>query len=220
MNAPTLHRGRLAKAPRILSVRPLTREDLGVLRDKRAGAPRVKQLRETHRRLAMLVAAGFTTAQIVETTGYSTTRILQLKGDPSFAQLVAEFRPRAEEIQRQKIDEYYTLLFENGVKAERMIGEHLDRADEEDGDLIPIGRLLAISRDTADRIGYGKHTTQTNKIVDFAKMIEQAQAAKGMGSVIDARSGDAPRALAPAGVSLQPPQELGVAVVSGFRRRL
>jgi len=28
MNAPTLHRGRLAKAPRVLSVRALTREDL------------------------------------------------------------------------------------------------------------------------------------------------------------------------------------------------
>lgn len=220
MNAPTLHRGRLAKAPRILSVRPLTREDLGVLRDKRAGAPRVKQLRETHRRLAMLVAAGFTTAQIVETTGYSTTRILQLKGDPSFTQLVAEFRPRAEEIQRQKIDEYYTLLFQNGIKAERMISEHLDRADEEDGDLIPIGRLLAISRDTADRVGYGKHTTQTNKIVDFAKMIEQAQAAKGMGSVIDARSGDASRALAPAGERPHTLPQADLTVVSGFRRRL
>src|SRR5882724_2865136 len=70
MNAPTLHRGRLAKAPRILSVRALERDDLAVLKEKRPSQGRVRQLRETHRRLAMLVAAGFTTAQIVEVTGY------------------------------------------------------------------------------------------------------------------------------------------------------
>jgi len=171
----------------------------------------------------MLVAAGFTNMQIVEATGYSTTRIFQLKGDPSFKQLVAEFRPRAEEIQQQKIDEYYTLLFENGVKAERMIGEHLDRVDEEDGDLIPISRLLAISRDTADRVGYGKHATQTNKIVDFAKMIEQAQAAKGMGSVIDARSGDYSQrthALTPAGERPHTSPQVEQTAVTGLRRRL
>lgn len=219
MNAPTLHRGRLAKAPRILSVRPLTRDDLGVLREPRAPQGRVKQLRETHRRLAMLVAAGFTTAQIVEVTGYSTTRILQLKGDPSFNQLVAEFRPRAEEIQRQKIDEYYTLLFENGMKAERMIGEHLDRADDEDGDLIPISRLLSISRDTADRVGYGKHTSQTTKVVDFAKMIEQAQAARGSGPVIDARSSDG-RRVAPAEVLSSGLESSQAELTAAIRRRL
>lgn len=217
MNAPTLHRGRLAKAPRILSVRPLTRDDLSVLSEKRVPV-RVKQLRETHRRLAMLIAAGFTNSQIIEITGYSNTRILQLKADPSFQQLIAEFRPKAEEIQRQKIDEYYSMLFENGLKAERMIGETLDRAEEDD-ELIPLPRLLAISRDTADRVGYGKHTTQTNKIVDFAKMIEQAQTARGNGPVIDARSSDGLR-IAPAEVSspgIAPQAE--PTAVTGLRRR-
>lgn len=221
MNAPTLHRGRLAKAPRILSVRPLTREDLGVLREKRAPTGRVKQLRETHRRLAMLIAAGFTTAQVVETTGYSTTRILQLKGDPAFMQLVAEFRPHAEEIQKRKVEEFYSLLFENGLKAERMIGETLDRAEEDD-ELIPINRLLAISRDSADRVGHGKHTSQTTKVVDFAKMIEVAQAARGNGPVIDARANTSPRAVRtsmPVELSRSSPQA-DLAASPGIRRRL
>lgn len=195
MNAPMLHRGKLAKVPKVLSVRPLVREDLGVLNEERP-MPRPQKLRETHRRLAMMVARGFEVSEIVAITGYSTTRIIQLKAAPAFQELVAQFRPEADRQELDIIDEYRALRYENAMKAERMIGEHLDRAEDED-ELIPIKSLLPISHDFADRFGYGKKSLHGHVNVDFAAEMEAMQARSGRSSVIDAKVVSPSPALAP-----------------------
>lgn len=184
---PELHRGRLAKHPRVLSVRPLTRDDLLVLKEQRVGPPKVKQYRETHHRVARLVASGLRNQDISRMTGYSPNRIHQYRADPAFQQLVAEYKGKVDEAFVESLDEFYETSTSNMLRAERMIEEHLDRAEDE-GDLLPVKTLLQVTADRADRFGYGKHATQTTEVRDFAKMMEQLAAKSGRSNVIDANS--------------------------------
>jgi len=56
-----------------------------------------------------------------------------------------------------------------------MVADRLaDQEEDPDAKPIPLRDLMAISRDAADRFGYGKHTTQTNVNVDFAAQLERA----------------------------------------------
>ena len=66
------------------------------------------------------------------------------------------------------------LAVSNMVKSERMIAEHLDKADEE-GELLPLSQLDTISQGRMDRFGYGKKQTNLNVNVDFAAQLEKAR---------------------------------------------
>jgi hypothetical protein len=186
-----------------------------VLREKRVGAPRIQQFRETHHRVARLVAAGLRDAEISRMTGYSPNRIGQFKQDPAFLQLVAEYRGKVDEAYVSSQDEFYDTATSNMLRAERMIESHLDKAEDE-SDLIPLKTLITISADRADRFGYGKKSTQTNEIQDFAKMMETLAARSGRSNVIDAPP--------PVKASASPPsdssQEPSFGDGSGFRRRI
>lgn len=180
---PTLHRGKLAKPPRILAVRVLSREDLGVLKEKGNRAPaRIKQFRDTHHRLARLVAAGYRNEEIMRQTGYSATRLCALKEDPAFRELVANFRDK---IDTAFIDEFAETSMSNMVRAERQIEHHLDAADET-GELLPLKTLMGLTSDRADRFGYGKKTLNTNVNIDFARNLERMAARQGKATTIDA----------------------------------
>lgn len=216
---PELHRGRLAKHPRVLSVRPLTRDDLLVLKEKRVGPPRIKQYRDTHHRVARLVAAGLRDIDVARMSGYSPTRIGGFKQDPAFQQLVAEYRGKVDEAYVESQDEFYNTSVSNMLRAERMLEEHLDRA-EDDGDLIPLKSLLQVTADRADRFGYGKHATQTTEVRDFAKMMEQLAAKSGRSNVIDAPPSRLGHASEPGGESTLPLPVQQFASGIGFRRRM
>lgn len=227
MTGARLHRGKLAKPPRILSVRPLEREDLAVLHEKRPAQGRVRTLRAQHHRLAYMLASGMTIREVSDVTGYSTSRLLQLKDDPSFRQLMAESKPDAQAAARLAVDEFSRLKMENAMLAMEIENEHLnrcvDRMDQDpESELVPLKYLLPITSDFADRFGYGKHTTQTNKVLDFAKMMEQAQVFKGSGPVIDATPRSSAVASEPARVSTapDPSSQATLAVGNGIRRRL
>jgi hypothetical protein len=180
---PTLHRGKLAKPPRILAVRVLTREDLGVLREKgNRATPRIKAFRDTHHRLARLVAAGYRNEEIMRQTGYSYTRLSSLRDDPAFQELVAQFR---EKIDAAFVDEFAETSMSNMVRAERQIEHHLDQADEA-GDLLPLKLLMGLTSDRADRFGYSKKTVNTNINLDFARGLERITAQQGKATTIDA----------------------------------
>lgn len=216
---PELHRGRLAKHPRVLSVRPLTRDDLLVLKEKRVGPPKIKQYRDTHHRVARLVAAGLRDIDVARMSGYSPTRIGGFKQDPAFQQLVAEYRGKVDEAYVESQDEFYNTSVSNMLRAERMLEEHLDRA-EDDGDLIPLKSLLQVTADRADRFGYGKHATQTTEVRDFAKMMEQLAAKSGRSNVIDA---GVSRPLVPVsepGGESTPSLPAQQFATGGFRRRM
>lgn len=165
-----IRKGAIPKPKRILGVRPLTRDDLRLLEEKRETNV-AKRLRDPHHNLARLIAAGNRDAHIL--AGYSYGRMAQLQKDPTFLNLVEHYRGVVNETFKDNRDEYHELLFSNQVKAERQIAEKLEAADEE-GELLPTRDLIAIARDGADRTGYGKKQTNLNVNVDFAAQLERA----------------------------------------------
>ncbi len=182
---PTLHRGKLARTPKVVGVRPLTREDMLRLQEPRPSQNRPKAMRETHHRLARMVAAGFRTEEILHLTGFSQTRLYQLRGDPAFQELVAAYKDKVDEAYVRGIDEFYETSTSNMLRAERMIEEHLDEADES-GEKVSIKTLMALTADRADRFGYSKKVVNRNENVDFAAMMEQIARSSGRSNVIDA----------------------------------
>ena len=176
----TLHRGRIARDPTILSVRALTRDDHMVLRqaadggEARVSHNTIAKLRDPHHRLARLVAAGLRPIEIVARSGYSMQRYMTIKNDPAFIELVATYRAKVDEAFVREADTYYELATANMVMAERMLSEKLEEHDE-NGTLPPVRELIAISRDAADRFGYGKKQTNLNINADFAAMLEAAR---------------------------------------------
>lgn len=167
-----LKRGAVSTDSLLGSIRELSRDDVARLRDQRT-VPVVQRLRDPHHRLARCLAAGLRDEDAGLQSGYSLGSVRVLKRDPTFMNLVAEYRNDVHGAWKESVDSYMELSVSNMVKAERQIAEHLDKADEA-GELVPLHRLIALSADKADRFGYGKRNTQVNVNVDFAARLERA----------------------------------------------
>lgn len=184
----TLHRGKIAREPAITNVRSLTRDDLVMLRPDidRTVVSRIGvalKLRDHHHRLARLVAAGFKNSEIMDRTGVSHSRISTHRKDPAFIELVAKYREKVDAAFEREQDIFYQVATSNMLKAEVMIAEKLETAEEE-GVPLPTRDLIAISRDAADRFGYGKRNMNLNINVDFAAQLEKT-IARSKGKTID-----------------------------------
>lgn len=176
-----IRKGVIPKSREILAIRSLVRDDLEVLREPRAKNT-VAKLRDPHHRVARLIASGLRRGEVVARSGYSYQRVFLLEADPSFQELVAQYRKEVTQAWLDGVDDFYELATSNMLKAERQIAEKLEEADEK-GELLPTRDLIAISRDAADRFGYGKKSTNLNVNVDFAAKLEQA--IKRSGKVIE-----------------------------------
>ena len=168
----TLHRGKFATDLQILGVRQLSRDDLACIREKR-NVPAVQRFRDPHHRLARLLASGLRPAEAATQVGYSLARIYILQADPSFQDLVSAYRKDVHNAYISAEEERHRAATEVNLKALRHLNEHFDKADEE-GELIPIGRALAVFADTSDRVGLTKKSTNVNINVDFAAKLEGA----------------------------------------------
>lgn len=60
-------------------------------------APDLKAIRNTHHRLAQLLAGGMNETQAAKLCNYSTFRVVQLKADPAFAELMAYYKAGVDE---------------------------------------------------------------------------------------------------------------------------
>lgn len=182
-----LHRGKLATNPKILTVRPLTRDDLACLSDKRPTQGVAKAFRHHHHRIARMAAMGLRPHEIQAQAGISSTRWVQLQGDPAFQELVAQNRAKVDIGFVDAATELYTAVAANTINAELLVAERLELALEGEAD-IPLKILLAISRDGADRVGLPKMkiAQNTNVNLDFAAMLEAAAKRSGRSNVIDA----------------------------------
>lgn len=222
MSRPELHRGRLAKHPRILSVRSLTRDDLACLREKRVGPPRVKVLRRAHHRVARLIALGYRDHDIARMTGYAASRIVQLKMDPAVQELVAQYDKKVEAEWLDKVDQIHEEMVEVKLRGLNLIQDRLDAAeDPNDPQPIPLKDLLALTADMADRTGHGKKSIVRNEKVDFAAMMKEIARKSGRSNVIDATPSRV--VSAPREVPILPdhsPAEQPSSDVVGFRRRV
>ena len=171
MNPAIAHRFPSAK-PTVHSVRPLTPADLDALRQPIA-RPTITRIRDSHHRIAWLLAAGWPDVRIAETLGMSTVRIQQLKRDPTFRELLATKRAHVEASHATAIDETLNAMTATVVKAERLIIDQLEEA-EESGTALPLRDLARITADRYDRLGYAKKSVNVNVNIDFASKLEAA----------------------------------------------
>ena len=162
----------LSRALQIFSIRSLTPDDLQYVGVPKVARKTIQKIRNAHHTIARLAAAGLSVNQIAEKVGYTLNRISTLLGDPSMNELIARYRSDVNDSWVASLDSYHDLCFENMVMAERQIADRLE--DSEASDPLPIRDLISISRDAADRLGYGKKTTQTNINIDFAARLEKA----------------------------------------------
>ena len=121
--------------------------------------------------------------QVHERCGYSKSRLSVLYNDPAFLELTAEYRKEVNAKWAAGADEYYGLAVSNMLEAELQLEEQLAKAREANEPL-SVKYLIAISRDAADRFGYGKKSSKDiNLNVDFADRLQKAIARSG--KVID-----------------------------------
>lgn len=163
-------KGRLAKPVLVGPARQLTPGDTPQLREPRS-VPKVKKFREAHHRLAMLMAQGHTLADVIKLTGYSTGRISTLQQDPAFIDLVAQKRALVEQDQLDADQEYRAAIMQARMAAVRHVNQYIEEMDETD-ETMPIRTALAINEFTADRTGFGKHTTSTNLNANWSVTLE------------------------------------------------
>ena len=178
-----MHKGAVAQPIPIGQPTALIAADLERLKQPRYVASTPQRLRDSHHMIARLAATGLRPFQIAEQTGYSTVRVRDLLASPAMEELVALYRKKVDAEFVESTDAYFTLATSNMVAAERHIADAIAEADEA-GELIPIRTALAISRDAADRFGYGKKTQNLNINVDFADKLEKA--IKRSGKTIEA----------------------------------
>src|ERR1035437_711363 len=173
-----MHKGAVAQPIPIGQPLPLIAADLEKLKAPRYVASTPQRLRDSHHMIARLAASGLRGHQIAERVGYSRVRVNDLLSSPAMEELVAQYRLKVDEAFVENTDAYFELATSNMVAAERHIADAIAEADEL-GELIPIRTALAISRDAADRFGYGKKTQNLNINVDFAAQLERAIARSG-----------------------------------------
>lgn len=162
----------------------LAAADLERLKQPRFVASSPQKLRDSHHMIARLAAAGLRPFEIEQKTTYSQARIVHLLESPAMKELVAQYRLKVDQAFVEGTDQFFQLATRNMLAAERHIADHIAELDDE-GELLPVRTALAISRDAADRFGYGKKTQNLNINVDFAAQLERAIARSGKSPVID-----------------------------------
>ena len=161
--------GRPASKPNITNVRALEASDLASYKpDQKTN--RVLKIRESHHRVARLMAIGLRNFEIAERTGYSEIRISHFRKDPAFMDLVSTYSKVEDEAFEKNRDVYYETVISNRQLAANEINDRLQEAPDE----FTVAQLVAIHSDAADRTGYPKRTVATNINLDFAARLDRA----------------------------------------------
>lgn len=177
--------GRPAANPEIYEIAPLTAEDLVNFvpseTSKENGG--IKNLRDSHHRLAHLCAMGFRNMEIAEITGYSIPRISTLRASPAFKELVEKYRVEVNLNRQTEADHHFTQV----VRLRNLaMGELLDRFEDDDQrEKISNGHLIAIAADGSDRTGYPKRRESVNINTDFASRLDRAIERSNSAKVIE-----------------------------------
>jgi hypothetical protein len=184
----------IAKPRKVLTVRSLTKADLVKLYEPRR-VPVVQKLKDSHHHLARLFASGLNIPAVARRVGRTVEAVRRIRQSPAFEQLVAEYRNVITEKWAESVDDYYEIACGNMVRAELQLADRLGEA-EDAGETLPVRDLIAISRDAADRFGYGKRQTNVNVNADFASILERAVRRSGKGvalTVVSAKAEGAPQ---------------------------
>ena len=165
-----LGRGRKPVRPGIGAIRELTADEVRGM--KRGRTQPIQRFRDSHHRMARLFASGLRVNEVATLTGYSISRVSLFHTSPAFQELIAEKRKLEEEVYRDAITQYNSLILSNGLKAERKLADKLD--DDDENEELSVRELVSIARDAADRVGLSKRSINFNVNADFAAQLDRA----------------------------------------------
>lgn len=164
-------RGRAAKPVSVDYVRDLTESDFALLNGERgiASSP-VIRLRERHHLAARCLAQGMSPGQTAAVTGYDPSRISILSADPSFKELVAQYRT----VEDGALADFMTRAGVMTLSAMNRIQEALE--DDESPVSVPLA--LEVFKAGADRIGHAPVQKNVNLNANFevGDRLEKARA--------------------------------------------
>lgn len=169
-------RGRAPKPVNAIQLRELTSADLALLSEEKGSkAPEIKAIRDSHHKLARLLASGCKPAEASLATGYSLSRISILLSTPAFQELLATYR---EGVQA----EFYDFAGKMATLAASAVDELNERLEAQPEDF-STGQLLDVVKTMADRSGFGPSTksTNVNVNVDLAGRLEAARRRASIG---------------------------------------
>lgn len=187
--------GPAADAIYIGKPKPLARADLDRLKEGgRNPQGTIARIRDSHHMIARLTALGLKPKVIAERLGMSRTRVTQLQGAPAMVELIARYRERVDEQFDSNADAFFETASQNMLAAQRHIADRFAELDEE-GELMPVREALAVASDAADRVGYGKRSTNVNINMDFAAQLERAIDRSSKARIINATAEVEPKKL-------------------------
>ena len=186
-----LPRDAIERAVAAVKMKPETVGTCG--RSNAAVKSAVVRLRDRHHQIARFVAMKVDRDRICKVMGMTRTRLdMLIDQTPAFAELVIYYEARKLPEQHATTEEYIDLLERNMIAAELEIADRL----AEDSEKLSVSELHKIARDSADRLGFSKHSVNLNVNVTLKDRLEglrrrsrtaPAGAGSGGGDVGDAR---------------------------------
>lgn len=161
----------------VLSHGPITAEDIQVARAHVASGqpigvanPTLKAIRNTHHRLAQLLAAGMDETPAGRLCNYSPSRVSVLKTSPAFQELLSYYADKVEQ-------EFVEFAHAAGELSKDFLGELQRRLDETPEAFTPTTLMEAI-RTLADRSGNApvQRSFNVNTNVDLGARLAAARA--------------------------------------------
>lgn len=149
----------------------LTQEELETLNSNRGiSAPQIKSIRQTHRRLAQLLAMGTSDGVAASLVGLHPSRVSILKSDPAFSALMQTF-------QTVKDGQVFDLLEKLSEVSMNALDELRDRLLEEP-EKVSNNQLLEIITNGLDRLGHSPTHKVAIATVDINELKKNASAAR------------------------------------------
>jgi len=147
-----------AKAPVMMEVvRGLNEADKALLAQQPTAVrngTQLRRIRDSHHKLAKLLADGLSPAEVSMMTGYSPNRVYVLSNDPTFRELISFYR-------ENKVEEYkdfHARMAAFGTDALQELHQRLDESpDQMDSEF-----LMGVVKTMADRTGHAPVSKSVN----------------------------------------------------------
>src|SRR5215471_4682827 len=164
--------------------RPLEPEDIAMLALEPAPtkAPALKRIRDSHHALARIVASGVSNVEASNITGFDSTYISILKGDPTFNELLAFYKENEATIQAELRDRMVTMALD--------VGQELRDRVLHTPESIEFNDLRNLFKDLADRTGHGSSQTinQNLNVADEMTYVQRRRLLEAL-NAIESREG-------------------------------
>lgn len=192
MDAPALTlsprtRGRRALRVEAEILGPISPADLALLDAPRASEPpKIARLHDRHHALARALASGMRPYEASAITGYDPSRISILQRDPSFQDLVEDYRVKNDAAQASFVERASLVA----VTALSRLADRL----EDDEDPMSDSTLIEVVKLTADRTGHAPVQKNLNLNVnqDLGARLRAASARLQSITVIEGEATDVP----------------------------